>query len=242
MIEPNHNTKSFASIYGSPGEAPRVVGLLKAFWPLLLICLLLGYIIRVILPFPDISSYVGIILVIISLLGIYLLSWGNRKLGNYLKGARGEEWVAKQLSFLNSSYSIFHGIRLNDGNSNFDHIVVGPTGIFIVETKNWSGKVTFDQGKVFIDGKKLSSSPIQQVKSGAADLFSFFENEGLKNVPIKNVICFLGADLDHSISNINGIIICKGEVLINVITDELNDLINEDTQKDVAKILQKALI
>ena len=39
------NTKnSFAKVYGSPGEAPIIIGLVKAFWPLLLICFLLGYI------------------------------------------------------------------------------------------------------------------------------------------------------------------------------------------------------
>ena len=33
------NTKnSFAKVYGSPGEAPIIIGLVKSYWPLLLIC------------------------------------------------------------------------------------------------------------------------------------------------------------------------------------------------------------
>ena len=36
------NTKdAFAKVFGSPGEAPISIGLVKAFWPLLIICFLL---------------------------------------------------------------------------------------------------------------------------------------------------------------------------------------------------------
>ena len=65
MMDKNiKNTKdAFAKVFGSPGEAPIIIGLVKAFWPLLLICFLLGYIFRAILDstiFISITSRVYI--------------------------------------------------------------------------------------------------------------------------------------------------------------------------------------
>ena len=110
------NTKdAFAKVFGSPGEAPIIIGLVKAFWPLLIICFLLGYIFRAIWIEPYLSqSQAGFILVVISILGFLFLFLGGRKLNNYLKGARGEEWVSNQLAFLDYNYSIFNGIKLEN--------------------------------------------------------------------------------------------------------------------------------
>ena len=130
---------TFAKVFGSPGEAPIIIGLVKAFWPLLIICFLLGYIFRAIRIQPYLSqSQAGFILVVISILGFLFLFLGGRKLNNYLKGARGEEWVSNQLAFLDYNYSIFNGIKLENGKHNFDHVVLSPFGIFLVETKNFS--------------------------------------------------------------------------------------------------------
>ena len=61
-------SKRFARVYGSPGEAPRVLGLLRAFWPLLLICLIVGYLLRAALPVPALEpTHVGIVGLVIFL-------------------------------------------------------------------------------------------------------------------------------------------------------------------------------
>ena len=59
----------FAMVYGSAGEAPRVMGILKAFWPLLVISILLGYLIREALPFSLLLSQVGIAFIFLSIFG-----------------------------------------------------------------------------------------------------------------------------------------------------------------------------
>ena len=81
----------------------------------------------------------GILFFLVAVAAIVLLAWGDRRLGNFLKGAKGEEWVARELSFLDSNYTVFNGLRLGSGKYNLDHVIVGPSGIFVVETKNWKG-------------------------------------------------------------------------------------------------------
>lgn len=52
-------------------------------------------------------------------------------------GAEGERVVARTLDLLPVDYVVFHDFNTRMGN--FDHLVIGPTGIFAIETKNWRG-------------------------------------------------------------------------------------------------------
>jgi hypothetical protein len=60
-------------------------------------------------------------------------------------GRRGEKRVAKKLSDLDSSvYKAFHDVLLPTagGSSQIDHVVISAFGIFVIETKNFRGRLT----------------------------------------------------------------------------------------------------
>jgi len=59
------------------------------------------------------------------------------------KGAIGGREVEAELQRLSSKFFIFH--NLNTGRGTFEHVVLGPTGFFAVETKSWIGLVGVDQ-------------------------------------------------------------------------------------------------
>ncbi|MCL6453734.1 MAG: NERD domain-containing protein [Alicyclobacillus sp.] len=61
-------------------------------------------------------------------------------------GDAGERMVQHQLQFLGPEYVVMNDVLLAGGGQRqqIDHLVVGPTGIFHVETKHWSGAVLFD--------------------------------------------------------------------------------------------------
>ncbi|MFX4261167.1 nuclease-related domain-containing protein [Pelotomaculum propionicicum] len=63
-------------------------------------------------------------------------------------GKKGEEEVAFQLrtGLDEREYVIRNGIRIYDGENSaeIDHLVVGPTGVFAIETKHYSGKIIVD--------------------------------------------------------------------------------------------------
>jgi Nuclease-related domain len=60
----------------------------------------------------------------------------------YAWGAAGEKWTAEELGQLEPRWRVFHDIR--DGRGNWDHIVVGPGGIFLIDTKNLSEPAVVD--------------------------------------------------------------------------------------------------
>jgi hypothetical protein len=60
------------------------------------------------------------------------------------RGIRGEEAVADVLAALPSSYWVLHGVWT--GHGDVDHVVIGPTGVFALETKAWEGRFYRSRG------------------------------------------------------------------------------------------------
>jgi len=54
------------------------------------------------------------------------------------QGARGEEDVGRALEALGDGWAVFHDI--DTGRGNIDHVVIGPAGLFTVETKSRSSE------------------------------------------------------------------------------------------------------
>jgi hypothetical protein len=232
----------FARVYGSPGEAPRVLGLLRAFWPLLLICLAIGYLVRALLPAPVLSqSQIGILFFLLAVAAAILLAWGDRRLGNFLKGAKGEEWVAHELAFLSAEYAVFNGLRLGGGKQNFDHIIVGPAGVFVVETKNWKGSVEFRDGKLFAGGKEPSRPPLKQVKAATAELVAYIDDAECGDVPVHSVLCFLGTKLPEEVMNVNGVVVCAGGRLVDVLQETFDEPVSASMREQVVSELRKVI-
>jgi hypothetical protein len=61
-------------------------------------------------------------------------------IGRWRDGAEGERSTAAQLEKLTGlGYTTIHDRALKWGN--VDHVLVGPAGVFVVDSKNWNGKV-----------------------------------------------------------------------------------------------------
>lgn len=67
------------------------------------------------------------------------------------RGISGEEAVAEALAGLPSSYWVLHGV--STGHGDVDHVVIGPTGVFALETKAWDGKFYRSRGQLYCNGK-----------------------------------------------------------------------------------------
>lgn len=65
--------------------------------------------------------------------------------GWYL-GVHGERWVATRLGLLGPEYTVLHSVPVGSGDSDIDHIVVGPTGVFTLNTKFSPGRRIWSAG------------------------------------------------------------------------------------------------
>lgn len=64
-----------------------------------------------------------------------------RQSEHYDSGIQGEEAVTANLTILDDSYSLIDDVVLNQKVGNIDHILLSRKGIFLIETKNFTGKV-----------------------------------------------------------------------------------------------------
>jgi hypothetical protein len=58
------------------------------------------------------------------------------------RGAKGERHTARLLDRLGrDGYVVFHDLAMPDSPANLDHLVIGPSGVFVIDSKQWIGQV-----------------------------------------------------------------------------------------------------
>ncbi|WP_156289505.1 nuclease-related domain-containing protein [Oceanobacillus salinisoli] len=116
---------------------------------------------------------------------------GKKNTQSLNSGLLGEQETAYHLRFIRNEYKIFNGIYLRGGGETqeFDHLVVGPTGVFHIETKNYYGRVEFsDQGMRRIGGK-VHEDPRSQMHRHDYVLKELLKGNGI-NTSVVGIICF----------------------------------------------------
>ena len=101
-------------------------------------------------PFPQGSWFLGLLagaaVTFFTLVRASPPGW----MENWQLGAWGEEATGKVLANLDSAqWSVLHGIKTDHGN--VDHIVVGPGGVFVLDSKRPGGLVSVDAGVVRVE-------------------------------------------------------------------------------------------
>jgi hypothetical protein len=80
-------------------------------------------------------------LVAAALVGWWLRFRPSEQARSWRRGAHGERHTARLLDRLTGDGSVvFHDLAV-PGNTNVDHLVIGPTGLFVIDSKQWSGSV-----------------------------------------------------------------------------------------------------
>ena len=69
---------------------------------------------------------------------------------SWYSGALGEIVVANALAQLGDAWTVLHEVPGGSGNSDIDHVILGPGGIFTITMKNHSGKKIWIGGSTFL--------------------------------------------------------------------------------------------
>lgn len=227
----------FAPIHGSPGTRVRFAGLLRLFWPFFLGIAAAGYLVRSAFPVPTLSPAVSG-LALLALAGVTWWFHGRavQRFGDFLKGARGEELVARELALLPGSFEVFHGLPNLAGGGDFDHVVVGPRGLAVVETKNWSGPVTHREGELLAQGRRPTRSPIAQVRREASLLREQLRQAGCGELRILPVVCLAGNTFEAEAREADEVTLCNARSLCAVLMRALDG--QDATVVDPTLVLQ----
>jgi hypothetical protein len=103
-------------------------------------------------------------------------------------GAKGEKDVAFQLKFLPHEYKVFNDINIYSNNlkSQIDHLVIGPTGIYHLETKNYSGRIVIDSygqwfRQKYDNAPELLENPSGQLERHHETILGFLKKRQMGN-------------------------------------------------------------
>ena len=88
-------------------------------------------------------SWVGLVgLVVAALVGWRLRFRPSEQVTAWRRGADGERRTARLLDRLTrDGYVVFHDLALPGSPANVDHLVIGPSGVFVIDSKQWTGSV-----------------------------------------------------------------------------------------------------
>lgn len=93
----------------------------------------------------------------------------------YEQGALGERATAEALAPLTAAgWHVLHD-RLLPSGGNIDHVVVGPAGIVVIDTKNWSGNPSIGgRGELRVDGRSRQAqvTRLVDVAKGVGDVLT----------------------------------------------------------------------
>jgi hypothetical protein len=214
-----------------PGEWARARGTVYSFWPLFA-----GFFFVVAFAATMLLGRHVVLSALLLTGGLLfcMLMWrkGMRRVESFFKGARGEAHVAAHLARLPETYHVFHDFPVG-GRGYVDHVVVGETGVFCIETKNWSGEVTVEEGDVFVDGLPPTRPLLAQAAEEAAGVRACLQGFAAAQAVVP-VVCFASNALRSPCT-------CAGGTRLVNVSEILADITRQPavwTADDVARAVR----
>jgi len=141
---------------------------------------------------------------ITTMLAITLFKANFTRWGNWFVGKRGEMAISDALGSLSDDYIVLNDLMLPDGKGNVDHLVMGPNGLFAIETKNYSTFVKCSGDDWFVNGKKIRSLSKQAKRNAIAvreNLAAVFADQGNRLPFVTALLVFVNGKGRFSIKN-----------------------------------------
>lgn len=118
------------------------------------------------------------------------------------KGAEAEQQVGRELEKISEKYGfkVMHDRRIPQSNANIDHIMVSNRGVFVIDTKHYSGPIDvtcegalFERREVLRIGRRDQTKLVLGVKKQVAIVEECLEKAEL-NFPVRGVLAFYMAE------------------------------------------------
>ncbi len=137
------------------------------------------------------------------------------------RGATGEEQVGGLLETLaEEGWSVLHDASF--GHGNVDHILIGPAGVFTVETKSHPGPITVRQ---------IHGATLEQARSEQRAI------ERVTGEPVEPLIVYSRAWVDRPLARRKGVRIVPARMLISYLERQVQALDEEEIERARRRVL-----
>ncbi|MDQ4052139.1 MAG: NERD domain-containing protein [Actinomycetota bacterium] len=126
----------------------------------------------------------------------------------------GEEATAAALMALPPSWVVLDELDWPGRRfTNIDHVVIGPPGVFVIDTKNWSGRVVVENGVLAQSGHDRNTA-VWGAAAAAASVSDLVPS--LRPDYVHGVVCL--ADAESRVSWVDGVLVCPSSRLVDQLT------------------------
>ena len=136
---------------------------------------------------------------------------------SFFKGARGEEVVAGTLARLSDDWHVFHDFEA--GSHHVDHVLIGPAGVFAVETKNWRDPVRLESGELIAGGHVPDHPPIAQATAEAKAVKAVLARAGWTGEVVP-VVCFASGTFQGGFSPAGKVLVANAEAFVKWLLEQ----------------------
>jgi len=120
----------------------------------------------------------------------------------WAKGAHGEETIGRSLDRLrDEGFAVLHDRSIPGSKANIDHIVIGPAGVFLVDPKNYRGRVEqravggwFNSEQRLYVNRRNQTTLIGKAVKQANTVREALASTPWADAPIIPTICFMQAE------------------------------------------------
>ncbi len=173
------------------------------------------------------------------------VKWTNKKIKEleaerikFRKGAVGEALIGYILEGFPDDYRVIHDLTTPFGN--VDHVVIGPSGAYIIDTKNWKGIVGADgNGELLLNGKPTQKPEVKNLSRTIMSIKDKIKVLSALDPYIQGVLAFPSAWIDAKWGSTGYIHRVKDEQLYDYIVE--NKRSNKLSKKEIENISQAFL-
>ena len=176
---------------------------------------------------------------LLAIAGVAWFLWRGFSVRSKLKQLRqaidGERAVGQFLERLRSDgYDVFHDV-VGHG-FNVDHVVIGPAGVFTVETKTWSKpgrgetNIRFDGERLLVGNQQPDRDPIVQARAQASWIREVLLESTGRRFDIRPVVLFPGWFIEQTEGSKREVWVLNPKALPDFISREPRKLSDEDVR------------
>jgi hypothetical protein len=131
------------------------------------------------------------------------------------RGTAGERRTARLLAPLERrGWAVLHDLAIPGTQANIDHLVIGPGGVIVIDSKRYRGRLRLDRHGMVWHGRQLLVSALRKVL-WAADQAD--EVLGLAEVQVAAVVAVHGASVPWGVLQADGVTIVPARRLPNLL-------------------------
>ena len=137
---------------------------------------------------------------------LWLVATRRGDIDRWRRGAVGERATASALARLPARrWRVWHDLRVPGSRANIDHLVVGPTGVWVVDTKSTTAPVTARWRRVCFGDRRLDTTAVRWETEIVEDRLG---------VRVRSVVAVHGAWLGRHPGRAGGVLVLPADRLV----------------------------